>query len=236
MTMTIQIIKTQTIKIQRNIRPTKISSTPWSRASPPTTNNLLSRFPCNTHVLGMVLRKATNRDFIDYFNEKLWSKMGMESNASYIVDSLNEPMVLGGLNIRTRDFARFGKLYLNNGKWQGNQLVPEDWVKASVTPDASHLMPGERDNSDISLGYGYQWWIPVDADQEFMAIGIYDQFIYVNQKYGVVIVKNSANRQFMDNDFESMFKTVEFFRTVAKSLDKNHSKNKEQSGLAAVNQ
>lgn len=172
----------------------------------------------DTHVLGMVLRSATGREIVDYFDDKLWSKIGAEDNAVYIVDSLNQPMVLGGLNLRTRDYARFGQLYLNNGQWAGKQVIPAQWVTDSTTPDAAHLVPGKRDNSDINLGYGYQWWIPEKADQEFMALGIYGQYIYVNQKAGVVIVKNSANINFMDNNFESTTETVEFFRAIVATL------------------
>ncbi len=172
----------------------------------------------DTHVLGMVLRKATGMPIVDYFNQHLWSKIQPEANTAYITDETGQPMVLGGLNMRTRDFAKFGKLYLDNGRWNGEQVIPEAWVRSSVTPDEEHLKPGKRDSSDLLLGYGYQWWIPVNADQEFMAIGIYDQFIYVNQKANVVIVKNSANKNFMNNNFESAHETVAAFRAIAESL------------------
>ena len=173
----------------------------------------------DTHVLGMVLRKATGRKFVDYFNEKLWSKIGAEDSAAFIVDKFQEPMVLGGMNIRTRDSARFGKLYLDGGQWNGEQIVPAQWVYDSTNPDAPHLTPGKRDSSDLDLGYGYQWWIPENSDQEFMAVGIYDQFIYVNQKAGVVIVKSSANIDFMKNGFESTTETVEAFRSIVQSIE-----------------
>jgi hypothetical protein len=172
----------------------------------------------DTHVLGMVLRAATKRSIADYFNEKLWAKIEPESSVHYIIDNENEPMVLGGMNLRTRDFARFGQLYANNGKWNGQQIIPADWVQASTTPDAPHLIPGERDNSSINLGYGYQWWLPEGADQEFMALGIYGQFIYVNQKQNVVIVKNSADIDFAKNNFESATEGAAFFRAIVESL------------------
>ncbi len=173
----------------------------------------------DTHVLGMVLRGATGQSIQAYFADKLWSKLGAESDTYYITDWDGEPMVLGGLNMRTRDFARFGLLYLNNGRRDGEQIVPASWVHASVTPDAPHLQPGPRETANINLGYGYQWWVPENADQEFMALGVYDQFIYVNQKAGVVIVKNSTNIEFMDDNFESATETVEAFRAIVASLD-----------------
>ena len=173
----------------------------------------------DTHVVGMVLRAATGRDIVDYFDDKLWSKIQPEDSVLYIIDKQNEPMVLGGMNLRTRDFTRFGQLYLNKGKWRDTQVVPESWVKASVTPDAPHLMPGDRETANTNLGYGYQWWIPENADQEFMGLGIYGQFLYVNQQANVVIVKNSAHLDFTKNDYESTAETVEFFRAVVASLE-----------------
>jgi CubicO group peptidase (beta-lactamase class C family) len=79
-------------------------------------------------------------------------------------------------------------------------------------------MPGKRDNSETDLGYGYQWWLPENSDQEFMALGIYDQFIYIDKKSGIVIVKNSAYIDFTDNNYESTNETVAFFRGVVSSL------------------
>jgi CubicO group peptidase (beta-lactamase class C family) len=172
----------------------------------------------DTHVLGMVLRSATGESIVDYFKTNLWDKIHPESSTYYLTDDLGEPMVLGGLNMRSKDFLKFGKLYRDNGRWNGEQIVPEAWVKESTTPGAPHLMPGKRENSDMDLGYGYQWWLPIDADQEFMALGIYDQFIYINKKTNVVIVKNSANIEFLHNNFESANETVAFFRAIANSL------------------
>ena len=169
----------------------------------------------NTHVLGMVLRAATGRSIADYFDEKLWSKLDTERDAIYISDSTGEPMVLGGLNLITRDYARFGRLYRDLGIINGEQVIPAKWIEDSITPDAPHLMPGVRDNSDTDLGYGYQWWIPQRADEEFMAIGIYGQYIYVNRRADMVIVKNSAHREFMANDYESKNITVAAFREIA---------------------
>lgn len=177
----------------------------------------------DTHVLGMVLREATGETITDYFKKNLWSKIHPESDAYYITDETGEPMVLGGLNMISRDYLKFGKLYRDGGYWEGEQVVPENWVFDSTFPDLPHLVPGSRDNSDLDLGYGYQWWFPVGADSEFMAIGIYDQFIYVNRKENVVIVKTSANTHFTENNYDSAYETTEFFRAVTGSLRDNAS-------------
>jgi CubicO group peptidase (beta-lactamase class C family) len=172
----------------------------------------------DTHVIGMVLRAATGRSIEDYFNEKLWSKLGTERDAIYITDSTGQPMVLGGLNLISRDYARMGKLYRDKGLLNGQQIVPAQWIEDSITPDAPHLMPGKRDTSDSKMGYGYQWWIPDNPKQEFMAFGIYGQHIYVNREFNVVIVKNSADRQFMDNDYQHTDIAIAAYREIAKNL------------------
>lgn len=177
----------------------------------------------DTHVLGMVLRAATGERVEDYFAEKLWSKLGTERDAIYITDSTGEPMVLGGLNIISRDYARMGILYRDNGLYRGEQIVPASWIEDSITPDAPHLMPGERDNATTNFGYGYQWWLPENPDQEFLAIGIYGQYIYINRKHDVVIVKSSADRDFMANDYESKDIAVAAFRSIAQSLSEQES-------------
>ena len=149
----------------------------------------------DTHVLGMVLRGATGKPYRDYFEEKLWSRLGAEDDAYLLVDTKDEPLVFGGVNIRLRDMVRFGELYLNGGRnFLGQQLVSENWVKTSTTPDAPRLQPMvDNPESDSAFGYKYQWWIPLYPDgDDYSAIGIYGQFIYINPARKIVIAKTSA--------------------------------------------
>ena len=93
--------------------------------------------------------------------------------------------MLGGLNLRTRDYARFGQVMLEGGRG----IVPADWVAASTTASA----PTETG----AMGYGYQWWVPPGAAAgEFMAQGIYGQFIHIDRAKGTVVVVNAADRDF----------------------------------------
>jgi hypothetical protein len=174
----------------------------------------------DTQVLGMVLEGATGENLTDYTREKLWRALGAEYDAEWLTDPKGTEMAFGGFNASLRDYARFGLLYLNEGRnYQGRQLVPSDWVKASVTPDAPHLMPG-RDNPDSSfpMGYGYQWWIPENPEGDFLAIGIYGQFIYVHPGHEVVIAKTSAYVDYNDSGDEMEFESVEAFRAIARAL------------------
>lgn len=84
-----------------------------------------------------------------------------------------------------RDFARLGKLYLNNGNWNGKQIIPEDYVKSSITP-CMIAKDGKPANH-----YGYQWWlIPNYKNNDiFYARGILGQFIIVIPKKNIIIVR-----------------------------------------------
>lgn len=149
----------------------------------------------DTHVLGMVLRHATGRALSDYLHDKLWAPLGMEADGFMVVDATGAEMAMGGLNAVLRDYARLGCCYLNGGVWNGGQVVPASWVAASTTPDAPHLQPGPRPNATLPMGYGYQWWVPDDSGA-FCAIGVYNQFVWVDPATRTVIAKTSAFRDY----------------------------------------
>ncbi|MFM9837477.1 MAG: serine hydrolase domain-containing protein [Cyclobacteriaceae bacterium] len=169
----------------------------------------------DTQVLGMILTKATGQSITQYMNEKLWSQIGPEAEAFWIVDKSGMEFALGGLNATARDYAKVGQLFLDSGKWKGKQVVPANWVLASVTPDAPHVMPGKRESAVLRDGYGFQWWIPEGSQGEFNAQGIYDQFIYIDPKTDMVIVKLSSNYHFK-NDKKRLFHELEMamFRKI----------------------
>ncbi len=168
----------------------------------------------DTHVLAMVLRGATGKDLPDYLAEKLWSRIGPEADAYYVTDGLGVAFALGGLNMRTRDYARFGLLILNRGSARGAEVVPADWIAESTRPSAPPPAAGRGAGWD----YGLHWWIPPDAGDEFLARGVYGQYLYIDPDARVVIVKTSADRTFQDNDFESARETAAAFRAIAASL------------------
>ncbi len=187
------------------------------RAREPGTFNLYNS--ADTQVLGMLLRAATGRTIADYLQEKLWHPLGMEDEGFWIVDSTGMEMAYGGLNATARDYAKIGELFRLGGMWHGKRIVSEDWVKASVTPDAPHLMPGQFGLSDGNMGYGYQWWIPEGDQGDFSAVGVYNQFVHVSPRDGTTIVKLSANRTYGLTNDQSSFRseeTVEVLRAIAR--------------------
>lgn len=173
----------------------------------------------DTQVLGMIISAATGKNLSEYAEEKLWKPLGMESGALWLIDSAGMEAAFGGLNVVLRDYARFGRLYLNNGKWGDSQIVPAAWIKASVTPDAPHLMPGKRDSSNGVLGYGYQWWIPEKPEGDYLAIGIYGQAIYINPEYNIVIARTSAYADYTKDGDDMELESIEVFRAIARKIN-----------------
>lgn len=182
---------------------------------PGTVNHYVSM---DTQVLGMLLTEAVGRSVTSYFEEKIWKPLGAESNAYWSVDSKGLELTFGFLNAVLRDYARFGLLYMHDGRRGDDQIVPVDWVKASTVADAPHLLPGTDRMDPEGMGYGFQWWIPVDSDGEFLAIGVYNQMIYVNTVKKVVIAKNGANHLYLEDDYLSEPTHIEMFRAIAKHV------------------
>ncbi|MGR3616174.1 MAG: serine hydrolase domain-containing protein [Paracoccaceae bacterium] len=163
----------------------------------------------DTHIISMVIRGATGRSISDLLSEKILSKLGMEQDGYYLTDGVGVAFVLGGLNFTTRDFARFGQMILQDGMYQGHQIVPSDWIAQSTQPSAP--------TADGKIKYGYQWWIPVGAHEgEFMGRGIYGQYLYFDTSRNLLITTTGADRKFRDDGVSE--ENVEMFRKIAKSL------------------
>ncbi|UHA71831.1 serine hydrolase domain-containing protein [Paenibacillus sp. 481] len=136
----------------------------------------------DTQVLGMLLLKVTGKHPSKYLEEKIWKPLGMESVAKWNTDMHGDDMTFAFLNATVRDYAKIGRLYLNNGNWNGKQIVSENWIKETYIA------------SEGSPFYKYQWWIPMESNgTEIIANGIYGQTIYVNQKENIVLIKTSTD-------------------------------------------
>ncbi|NND68933.1 MAG: beta-lactamase family protein [Halioglobus sp.] len=173
----------------------------------------------DTQALGILLRTVTGTSVAEYLERHLWHPLGMESPGYWIIDSEGVEMAFFGLNATARDYAKLGELYRNMGNWGGRRIVSADWVQASVSADAAHLQPGL--DEDFPLGYGYQWWLPESDEGEYLAIGVYNQFIYVNPARDLVIVKLSAFSDYATNDTADAYReveTIEFFRAIGRAL------------------
>lgn len=169
----------------------------------------------NTEILGQVIKNATGCGLADFMEEKLWKRIDAAHDAYWTLSNGTE-LAMGGLSVSLRDYARFARLYLKKGSYNGEQILEKDWIRDSLDISAEYSRPGSNYDAYNAIGYGYQWWVPQGEQGEFMAIGVYGQWIYVNPSNRVIIVKTSADPDFMEKGYE--FRHVEFFRAVAEGL------------------
>lgn len=144
-----------------------------------------------TQILGVILEEAVDTNLTAYCQEKLWSKIGTEYDATWSLDKKNgREKAFCCLNARVYDYAKMGKLYLQQGKWGKEQIVPAEWVKECTT-----LTPNTRDGF-----YSYQWWRDTDTYNpetnlmNFIAVGHLGQYVYVNPANNTIIVRLGKNK------------------------------------------
>jgi len=142
----------------------------------------------DTQLLSLVVERATGETLSDYASKRLWSKIGAEHDALWCLDRQNGvEKAFCCFNSNARDFARFGQLLLNQGSWNGEQLVPKDYLAESLQP-ATYLIDGETGKPcDF---YGYQWWrIVMDGHEVSYARGLLGQYIFVIPSLNAVVVR-----------------------------------------------
>lgn len=157
-----------------------------------------------THVVGALVRAAVGRWVSDYLSEKIWAPFGMESDATWWLESPQGLEVAGsGISATLRDYARFGQFILNEGVIGSKRVLPEGWIREATSPRQVGREP---------LNYGYMWWaVPSRRggfeDSAFSARGIFGQYIYINPRQGLVVTVLSARSKprgaevILDNDF-----------------------------------
>jgi CubicO group peptidase (beta-lactamase class C family) len=141
-----------------------------------------------TFVIGAVLEGATHRPLSEYLEQKIWSRAGMEHDATWWTDGPNGMIWAGsGIGATLRDYGRFGLIAADKGRVDGRPIVPEGWFDGAGAP---HNIGGK------TVDYGYMWWIPPQTDPvhagAFLAQGIFGQYIYINPRERLVIVVLSA--------------------------------------------
>lgn len=200
------------IKTLLGVSPMKLIAKCGIEEKPFTHRKYLS---INTEILGEVITKSTGYSLSKYMEEKLWKKIGVQSNAYWTLNN-NKELAMGGLNISLRDYARFGRLYLNNGVYNKEQIIPKEWIEQSLDNSSPYSRVDKNNSIENAIGYGYQWWIPDGNEKEFLAIGVYGQFLYINPLRNIIIVKTSADFNFNKPDYE--IKNIEFFRSIVESI------------------
>ncbi len=133
-----------------------------------------------SHLLAAIVAQATGQPLLDFARTNLLEPLGIQ-NIRWETDPQGRNNGGRGIEMTPRDMAKFGYLYLHNGEWDGQQIIPADWVTAST----SKHIPA-RNYAD---GYGYQWW--VDLNGYAFAAGAAGQQIIVDQQHNLVVVFTS---------------------------------------------
>lgn len=162
----------------------------------------------DTAVLGLLIERVSEGGTLaSYMSQRLWEPLGTESDGFFIMDGppgSGREFSGAGFNAVLRDFGRIGLMMLNQGRFNGRQIVPADWVGESTTPvgDEQQL-----------LDYGYQWWT-VSGTSAYSAMGLQGQFIFVDPATATVVVKLSYFPP-LDKDEVAMRESITFFEAVS---------------------
>lgn len=137
-----------------------------------------------TQLLGFALRKGLNQKIADYASEKLWQPLGMEANAQWNTDDFGMEKTFCCINATSRDFAKLGQLFLNEGNFNGKEVIKSTLVKEMRTP------------TKLSNGaYGMGLWINNDSPiKHYYFRGLYGQYIIIVPEKNMVIVRTGMNK------------------------------------------
>ncbi len=141
-------------------------------------------------LLGWVLKKATGTSVAQYFEVNVWKQIGTQYNATWGLDQVNGlTNTASRFQVTAIDFAKIGRLYLNKGRYNGKQVVPEAWVNQSVNIGIEK--PASAKGWQKSAHH-YLWWIPQEGDNgDYAAEGMLGQRLYIDPKTNTIIVQFS---------------------------------------------
>lgn len=166
-----------------------------------------------TQIAGEVVRGAVGKPLAQYLSEKIWRPFGMETDASWWLDSPDGHEIGGsGFSATLRDYGRFGLFFLQGGRIGDISILPDGWTAEAGAPKT--LATG------MPLDYGYMWWpthggIGAINNGAFSAVGIFGQAIYINPRENVVIVQWGAQTKPTGGDVVT---PVDFFAAVSMAV------------------
>ena len=147
----------------------------------------------NADALGWVLARVSGKNVAELLSERIWSKLGAEQDAYMTVDSTGTPFAGGGLNAGLRDLARFGEMIRDDGRYNGQQVLP----KAAI----DDIRRGGSREAFVNAGYpllkgwSYRdmWWHSHNEHGAFMARGVFGQSLYIDPKAEMVIARFASH-------------------------------------------
>ena len=177
-------------------------------------------------LIGLILERATGRPVTAYLEAKIWQPLGMEYGGSWSLDSAETAFekMESGINARAIDFAKLGRLYLNEGNWDGAQLLAPEWIAAATTldpaVDRASYYPAWMEASFGQVYHQLQWWGVhfEDGSYGYSAIGHLGQFIFVWPEQHLIIVRHGESWGF-EGEFQAALEWLRLFSVGARQLE-----------------
>lgn len=146
-----------------------------------------------TQLLAFIVEKATGENISSYVSRKFWTPMNAEEDALWSLDKKDGiEKAYCCFNSNARDFARFGQLILNEGEWNGGQLISSSYLKEATTPDTSLLF---KEYNETNHCYGFQFWHLSYNGMEIPYMrGILGQYIFIIPDLNAVVVRLGHKR------------------------------------------
>jgi len=136
-------------------------------------------------VIAGLITKGTGKPLDVYARERLFTPLGIET-FDWLSGSDNVPSAASGLRLNVHDLAKIAALILENGRWEGKQIIPVDWLKESLTP---------RTTTSEGLHYGYYWYLAPEGEPPpwFFGFGNGGQRLHINPGHGLIMVVFAGN-------------------------------------------
>ena len=154
----------------------------------------------NTQLLALIIERVTFNPVSNYLETKIWKPLGMEAAAYWSLDKMGDGSMEKAfccLQARTVDFAKFGRLYLNKGNWEGNQIISKEWVEQSTHSDP------KNNNRHF---YNYNWGIGPVKYNSFYAVGLYGQYLYLYPEKNIQIIRlGGSSLSYNPNYWQDIF-------------------------------
>ena len=160
-----------------------------------------------TNLIGVLVERAVGKSLSEYMTEKVWQPFGMEADATWVLNASGREVSGCCMQMRLRDYGRFGMFVLGGGQAGGRQVVPEGWFAAAGSKQAEIGRPG--------FGYGYQWWTYDDGS--FAGQGIFGQGMFIDPARKLVIA--GVGNWPTATDQARGAERLAFYRSVQRAID-----------------
>jgi CubicO group peptidase (beta-lactamase class C family) len=168
----------------------------------------------NSDLLGMVVERATGRRYTDLASERLWQPLGARQDGYITVDAAGSARAAGGIVVSARDLARVGEMMRQGGTIDGRRIVSESWVRDTQSSgDPEAWKAGDFSPLLANGRYRNKWYQTGFASGAFFGIGIHGQWVYVNPKAEMVIVKMSSQPEPVNDPVDGL--CLELFEGLA---------------------